>query len=174
MSSAQSPAHVDTALFYKNITEVGEDNHGPEVKKFLAVTGLDEGYPWCAAFVSYCLEVTNVDWPRIRSAQAQKFITRKSIKASRVLMGIETAPVGSIVVWKRGNGPYGHAAFYIAPCSCNENGDHKNCFITIEGNTTSQISTAENERNGDGVYIRYRKINPGSFLRIVSFTPPKY
>src|SRR3954469_15881697 len=36
-----------------DIHEVGGNNHGPEVKKFLAEVGLPEGYAWCDAFQSY-------------------------------------------------------------------------------------------------------------------------
>jgi hypothetical protein len=34
--------------------EVGGNNKGPSVKKYLAPAGLDEGNPWCASFVSWC------------------------------------------------------------------------------------------------------------------------
>lgn len=34
--------------------EVGGDNCGPFVRKYLAPAGLDEGNPWCASFVSWC------------------------------------------------------------------------------------------------------------------------
>src|SRR3954470_21496878 len=35
------------------IREGGPNNHGPEVKRFLAEVGLPEGYAWCDAFQSY-------------------------------------------------------------------------------------------------------------------------
>lgn len=34
--------------------EVGGNNRGPWVKKYLSPTGLSEGNAWCAAFVSWC------------------------------------------------------------------------------------------------------------------------
>lgn len=34
--------------------EVGGDNYGPFVRKYLAPAGLDERNPWCASFVSWC------------------------------------------------------------------------------------------------------------------------
>jgi uncharacterized protein (TIGR02594 family) len=34
--------------------EVGGNNSGPWVKKYLGGAGLDEGNPWCASFVSWC------------------------------------------------------------------------------------------------------------------------
>jgi len=33
--------------------EVGGNNSGPWVKKYLAPAGLEEGEPWCASFVSW-------------------------------------------------------------------------------------------------------------------------
>lgn len=35
-------------------TEIGGNNKGPFVKKYLAPAGLPEGYSWCAAFMSWC------------------------------------------------------------------------------------------------------------------------
>lgn len=34
--------------------EIGGNNRGPWVKKYLAPAGLDEGNSWCASFVSWC------------------------------------------------------------------------------------------------------------------------
>lgn len=34
--------------------EVGGNNRGPWVKKYLAPAGLPEGNPWCASFVTWC------------------------------------------------------------------------------------------------------------------------
>jgi peptidoglycan hydrolase-like protein with peptidoglycan-binding domain len=34
--------------------EIGGDNRGPFVRKYLAPAGLDEGLSWCAGFVSWC------------------------------------------------------------------------------------------------------------------------
>ncbi len=34
--------------------EIGGDNRGPWVKKYLTPAGLDEGNSWCASFVSWC------------------------------------------------------------------------------------------------------------------------
>lgn len=78
------PAHVDTGLSYVGVTETSE-NHGPEVKKFLAHVGLDQGYPWCAAFTSYCLSKAGVREPEIRSARTRDFrgiaeYTRSDVK----------------------------------------------------------------------------------------------
>lgn len=37
-----------------NAREIGGNNRGPFVRKYLAPAGLDTGNPWCASFVSWC------------------------------------------------------------------------------------------------------------------------
>ncbi|QRQ61236.1 C40 family peptidase [Sphingobacterium multivorum] len=36
------------------VREIGGDNKGPEISKYLAYVGLGDGYEWCAAFASWC------------------------------------------------------------------------------------------------------------------------
>jgi len=38
------------------VREVGGANRGPRVKEYLRSIGLDEGHPWCAAFLFWCWE----------------------------------------------------------------------------------------------------------------------
>ena len=45
---------VAIAELRANAREIGGDNRGPFVRKYLAPAGLDEGNPWCASFVSWC------------------------------------------------------------------------------------------------------------------------
>ena len=44
---------AEIAAAKSKIREVGGNNHGPAVKRFLAEVGLPEGYAWCDAFQSY-------------------------------------------------------------------------------------------------------------------------
>ncbi len=37
-----------------NAREIGGNNHGPFVRKYLGPTGVEEGNSWCASFVSWC------------------------------------------------------------------------------------------------------------------------
>ena len=46
-------ARLCDAAANANIHEEGKNNHGPQVKKFLACVGLEEGEPWCAACLSF-------------------------------------------------------------------------------------------------------------------------
>ncbi len=161
------PAHLDTALAYVGTVERGGNNRGPRVERFLASVGLGPGQPWCAAFVSYVLDAAGVRAPLdgrrrvIRSGLAARFITARSIRASEALRGVKPVPPGAVVIWSRGNGPFGHAGFAMAWDGASGE--------TVEGNTSSGL--AGSQRDGDGVWRRERRITPGSYFRIVSFTP---
>lgn len=161
------PAHLDTALAYVGTVERGGANRGARVERFLRSVGLEPGNPWCAAYVSYVLGAAGVRAPLdgrrrvIRSGLAARFITARSIRASEALRGVKRVPPGAVVIWRRGNGPFGHAGFAVAWDGASGE--------TVEGNTSS--SRAGSQRDGDGVWRRQRRITPGRYFRIVSFTP---
>ena len=158
-------AHVDTARFYIGVIETAP-NDGPEIRRFIRSVGFNYPISWCSAYISYCLSAPDPEpiFPNIRSALASRFITRQSIKASHVYLGIKTPPRGSLVIWRRGNTIYGHIGIVLF-----WNGK---CGVTLEGNTSS--GQAGSQADGDGVWIRNRCIEPGSYFRIVSFTKIVY
>lgn len=160
---AEVPPHADTAWAYVGTQETGR-NCGPEVRAFLAATGLGCGYPWCAAFVSYALTKAGADRPKTRSAATRHFIQRGSIQARRVLRGEHTPTAGTLIVWRKGNTPYGHIGIVM--------GWDGRCGSTVEGNTSAGRSG--HQRDGDGVWFRWRCIHPGSYFRITHFTPVFY
>lgn len=167
------PAHIDTAITYFGPKEQQEENHGPDIKKFLASVGLDEGYPYCAAFVSYSLENavgpygnTSVQSPKVRSALAQDFITNQSIDAKKVLRGQRTVPSGYIHVMPKGETRYGHNGFVLLDWSGSTG-------ITIDANTGLGLP-GESERDGQGVWIRQRKIYTTCYFCVKYFTPVRY
>ncbi len=161
------PAHLDTALAYVGTVEQGGANRGARVERFLQSVGLGPGQPWCAAYVSYVLGATGVRAPLdgrrrvIRSGLAARFITARSVRASEALRGVKQVPPGAVVIWRKGNGPFGHAGFAVSWDGASGE--------TVEGNTSS--GRAGSQRDGDGVWRRQRRISPGSYFRIVSFTP---
>ena len=164
---AARPAHVDTALAYVGTVERGGANRGPRVERFLRSVGLGPGQPWCAAFVSYALDAAGIRGPLdgrgrvVRSGLAARFITARGIRASEALRGTRTVPDGSVVIWRRGSGPFGHAGLVLRWRGARGE--------TVEGNTSSGASGSQ--ADGDGVWRRTRTIQPGSHFRIVSFTP---
>ena len=165
--AAVRPAHVDTVLAYVGTVERGGANRGPHVERFLRAVGLGPGQPWCAAFVSYALDAAAVRGPFdgrgrvVRSGLAARFITSRGIRASEALRGTKSVPDGSVVVWRRGSGPFGHAGFVMRWRGARGE--------TVEGNTSS--GAGGSQADGEGVWRRTRTVQPGSHFRIVSFTP---
>lgn len=152
-----NPAHFDTARSYIGTVDRG-DNTGRDVDRFLASVGIDTPAPWCAAYASYCLSVNDIEFPTERSALASDFITRRSMKASHVLLGREQPQKGDLVIWRRGNGIFGHIGFVSEW--------RGECGQTVEGNTSPPDGLEY-----DGVWGKDRCIQPGNYFRIVSFTP---
>jgi hypothetical protein len=161
------PAHVDTAISYFGFKEVDRENHGPDIRKFLSAVGLPEGHPYCAAFVSYCLNAVDPvpALPKVRSALAQAFITDRSIEAKHVMRGYVEVPSGWIGIHKKGNTGFGHTWFVLLPWQGPTG-------YTIEGNTTA--GPGGDDREGQGVFIRERTIYPTNYFRITHFTPVEY
>lgn len=161
---SQTPEHLTIALKYDQSQEISR-NSSPVIDMFLKSVNLQPGNPYCAAFVSYCLTEAAADDPSTRSGLARSFITKKSIPASKVLRGEVIIPEGTIVIWQQGNTLFGHTGFTTLSWSGPEG-------YTIEANTSSGENG--NQRDGEGVYQRRRKITPGAAFRITYFTLVKY
>lgn len=158
------PAHLSLAATFVGTTELTGQNDGPEIERFLGAVNLKAGTPYCAAFVSYILDSTQVTQPTVRSALATNFITDQSISAKHVLRTGD-APYGSVIVWRRGSTIFGHTGFLEDQTAPNE-------FVTIEANTSP--GERGSQRDGDGVWRRQRSIQPGNYFRITHFTPVSY
>ena len=155
--------HLDIAKSYAGVKEATGNNDGKEVEMFLQSVGRKKGDSWCAAFVSFCLTKADVKEPKIRSGLARDFKRSKNlINANDVLRGIKKIEPGYIVGWEKGNTIFGHLGFALTRW-------YKVYGTTIEGNTSSGITG--NQSDGDGVYIRSRKIEPANYFRIVWFVP---
>lgn len=152
--------HLDTAKSYLFVREKTGKNDGYYVEKFLKYVGRKKGDSWCAAYVSYCLGVSKVSYPTVKSGLARSFKLKSSIKANDVLLGRITIPPGSIVIWEKGSTIFGHVGFVIKWLT--------KSGTTIEGNTGSGNTGSQSD--GDGVYKRTRYITPGNYFRITSFT----
>lgn len=170
VASAQSqkcpPPHLYYAQTQVGVVE-GPDNTGPEIATYLQAVGLDEGYPYCAAFVSKALNVGGVATPTVRSALATDFITSNSISTKYYQLKQIQADPGAILVFRRGNTKFGHTGFIVR-----QEEEH---FITIEANTSP--GQGGSQRDGQGVYQRVRSFKamyPGNYFRATHVTPVRY
>ncbi len=86
--------------------EVGGDNRGPFVKKYLSIAGLSEGQPWCASFSSWCfVEAAGHDLSRLPfrpSAGARDLLRQlKSKELAFAPSEREMPQPGDLVFWWR-------------------------------------------------------------------------
>jgi hypothetical protein len=158
--ASHSPKVYHIAKGFVGTKEVG-NNGGYWVGRFLQSCKLKPGSQWCAAFVNFCLDSSGVrSLPFTGSGLARHLATRnKTIKATDVIAKNMQLPSGTIVVWRRGATPFGHAGLV-------ENWRGKT-GTTIEGNTSSGVSGSQHD--GDGVWRRSRTINPTNYFRITDF-----
>lgn len=156
-----------TAISQIGIMEnLGQPNRGPEVDAYLREAGIKNpaankqngGYPWCQAFLYWCLvrasESLGRSIPAPRTAgvlEHWNLATPKTnirrISKSAALSNSDVIQVGMIFVNDYGNG-YGHIGFVERVYSDGRLG-------TVEGNTNSEAN-----REGLGVFrLQRRKLN---------------
>jgi hypothetical protein len=142
------------------IKEVGANNHGPAVKKFLHEVGLPEGYAWCDAFQSYEEHAAAGHYLPIESASVWTTYT----KASQLhwLLPRGARPMrGDLVLYDfDGDGQTDDHIGIVVSCTPVPGGWK---LRTVEGNTGDGSAA-----DGDGVYVRTRIVSRGSvaFVRI--------
>jgi hypothetical protein len=110
------------------------------------------------------IDSADVAEPDVRSALAYHFITDESIQAKEILRTGKQLEPGTIIVWRKGNTIYGHTGFLIRWKGSSG--------ITIEANTSP--GDYGRQRDGDGVYVRKRSIQPLNYFRITHFTKVSY
>lgn len=118
--------------------EVGGNNLGPWVKKYLGPAGLDEGNSWCASFVSWCYlqacggDMHKMPFPYCPGARALLSEFRDKGWVQNLQSGYQPKP-GDIVVWWREqlSGWQGHVGLVHQT----QNG----MLYTIEGNRSSRV-----------------------------------
>lgn len=167
------------AYRYLDLRERTNNNDAPEIDRFLAYLGLPKGLSWCAAFAIYnykeASDVLRVRQPfprlgrvsMLRQACISNPIKYRYITADEVRLGSVQLRPGDLPLWAhgtvRGGDFNGHTGLVIKQLSTRK-------ISTIEGNTMP--GPGGNQREGGGVYIRERVINPGTF-RILGFCRAK-
>jgi hypothetical protein len=175
------PLHLAIARSYVGTVEEGGHNRGEAVERFQRAVGIPPGSPWCAAFAGYVLDAAERRSgrsvrPAVRSGVASEYIGGparpfESVQAREVLRGVAHPPVGSLVVWRRGDTWRGHIGF-VDRSKAAQGGWRGPCGDTIEGNTSAGAGGSQSD--GGGVWQRRRCISQGSYFRIVAFTPVTY
>jgi hypothetical protein len=162
MFSREKLVTAEVAAAKLGIKEVGANNHGPWVKKFLKEVGLPEGYAWCDAFQSYEIHAVAGKRLPIESASvAQTYTVAKDYG------WLVTRPLrGDLVLYDfNGDGRTDdHIGIVVRVLSIRIPG--KWLIRTVEGNTSSGVSGSQ--QDGGGVYVRRRLVSRKSvsFVRI--------
>jgi hypothetical protein len=155
---------AEIAAAKAGIREVGGNNHGPQVKKFLAEVGLPEGYAWCDAFQSY--EEHAAAGRRLPIESASVWQTYTTARSLGWLVGMPAR--GDLVLYDfDGDGRTDDHIGIVRSVSA-----LPGCWKlnTVEGNTGDGSAA-----DGDGVYLRTRVVRRSTvaFVRIPGNAPAK-
>lgn len=143
------------------VAEVGGNNVGEDIVKFQRATWLQPGaWPWCAAFVAWCLQqaLSEIGVPaakaetwRCRDASAFGWLAWAQHKVGCAVLPPAAAPQpGDIVVYDF-NGPTAAGGGHIGIIESDQPGDP---FFAIEGNTST--AGGRDSETGDGVMEKMR------------------
>lgn len=142
------------------VYEQGGNNKGPEIVNYLKEVGLEEGNPWCAAFVIWC----------IHQVELKSKKTSKVFKSGHVLTMWRNSPEsikhhlpkkGYISIWQYGDSERGH-------CGVVESVDDFGVEMkTIEGN--SKAGSPLIVREGDCVDRHDRTLNHNDNFKLLGF-----
>jgi len=116
------------------VREVGGNNNGTAVKAYLAYTNLEQGYPWCAAFVSWVYGKASLAQPKTAWSPAL-------FPAKRLTKTPKPADVFGIYFPKLKR--IAHCGLVLQTKA--------DWVLTIEGNTN-----LNGGNDGDGVYRKWR------------------
>ncbi len=119
------------------------NNTGPEIDMYLASVGLEPGYAWCGAFVSWGYQEHGLPVPETGAWTPSWFISSKTIPKEES----DLADVGGI--YFNSLGRIAHIVVYDEVWS-----EAGNLILTVEGNTNDT-----GDRTGDGVYRKRRSKN---------------
>lgn len=114
--------------------EIGGNNRGPAIRKYLSGAGLGEGYAWCASYCSWCYQqaATNLGVPLPFGYQAVALDIFRTCRAKGWV--VDEPEPGDLVFWRRGpvETNQGHVGFVLLA--------HDGRFQTVEGNHTPEVA----------------------------------
>lgn len=160
---------IKLATSFVGVHEEGGNNSGPVVEMFQRVIGKAEKEPWCCSFVMYCVKEIDAK----TKAKTVLFPTESSqmlwIKTPKIAR-IERPVAGAVIVWTKYKGEqptgFGHVGIVREVLD-------KEWMLTVEGNTAPDSNDSTIVRDGDGVYMKRRRIvqNVGT-MRTCGFLLP--
>ena len=140
-----SNGFVDTLRSYLGTREETGNNDGQNVERFLNATCQLDNAAWCAAYLSYCLQVNGHQTPNAPCWTPSFFVDARTIWKSGQERTFEPGDIFGI--YFKSKGIVSHVGAVVE-----DFGD--GWILSIEGNTNSAGS-----REGDGVYMRLRNKN---------------
>lgn len=158
--------HVDTALKYVGHRETHGNNRSPVIDRWNRAVGAPLGSPYCASGVSDWLRAGRVRHPRLRSASSRAFARVTDCQvftASQVLRGEVQVLKGDIIVWIRAGG--GHIGVAAEDWTGAKG-------RVVEANTAPPYGQGS-QWNGDGIWIKARRITPYTAFRITHIIRPR-
>lgn len=156
---------IEIASRYTGLTEivpnakwVGKSANSAELSKELCESmehcGWQKGWPYCMAFVIAVYNEAYADQPE-KLKLIKKTLTPSTItsftNAKKAKLVSQTPTPGSIFIMQKGEGGTGHAGIVTEIDG--------SVIKTIEGNTSPAPTSAEADRNGDGIYAKSRKLS---------------
>lgn len=126
------------------VREATGENDGREVEKYLRVTGLKKGNPWCAAYVAWCHTELNI--PNPESAWSPNWFRANLVYRRNVarIKPFKSRPGQVFGLYYENKKRVAHIGLIT--------GETLLHYTTIEGNTNGAGSN-----EGDGVYRKIRK-----------------
>ncbi|MDM1295285.1 peptidoglycan-binding protein [Sphingobacterium sp. N143] len=113
------------------VREEGGENRGLRVKEYLAYVGLGGGYPWCAAFVSWCYGQAGLPSPRTAWSPAL-FPKRRLYKPREISLGaVKTADL--FAIYSIGLGRIHHVGLVKSY--------KRGVLVTVEGNSNDRVES---------------------------------
>jgi len=127
------------------VRELTGHNDGERVQEYLAASGLQGNYPWCAASVNFILLQCGVDLKLNAPAWVPSYFPRDKLIYVRGEMDFKKQPQpGDLIgIWFASKERLAHIGFY--------DGENDKYYFTTEGNTNEAGS-----REGDGFYRKRR------------------
>jgi len=152
---------ADIAHTQLGVHETGDSNSGPQVKLYQSATSEPgTGWPWCAAFVCWCVAKLAETRPGLLSCEVHSCLPKEASVEGLIAWALSTGQLiftpnsatyspqaGDIVCMKFPTGRH---------CGIATGTYHGNCIPTIEGNTSGPYRAKADERNGGEVAAKLR------------------